>query len=182
MSSATAEAVPRQAVDRRRLGGRLPGRAERGHPGRTPRRAATGSSWLRSTRPPGDGSEPNAAGNHRKNLALSLETGLRRLRTGHIDLYWVHLWDRHTPVEETVRALDGAVRAGKVTTRHGLKLWRWPRAFRPARTTPARKGYAPRRAGPRRSDRAHRCGVDADGLLVDAVHGGATRTGDDPDL
>ncbi|MFG1805664.1 aldo/keto reductase [Streptomyces sp. NPDC049040] len=61
-----------------------------------------------------DGSDPNAAGNHRKNLTLSLETSLRRLRTDYIDLYWVHLWDRHTPVEETMRALDDAVRAGKI--------------------------------------------------------------------
>ncbi|MFC4063064.1 aldo/keto reductase [Planomonospora corallina] len=61
-----------------------------------------------------DGSDPNAAGNHRKNLALSLETSLRRLRTDYIDLYWVHLWDRHTPIEETMRALDDAVRAGKI--------------------------------------------------------------------
>ncbi|WP_037370456.1 aldo/keto reductase [Amycolatopsis orientalis] len=61
-----------------------------------------------------DGADPNAAGNHRKNLARSLETSLRRLRTDYIDLYWVHLWDRHTPVEETMRALDDAVRAGKI--------------------------------------------------------------------
>ncbi|GAA3142106.1 aldo/keto reductase [Planomonospora alba] len=61
-----------------------------------------------------DGSDPNAAGNHRKNLALSLETSLRRLRTDYIDLYWVHLWDRHTPIEETMRALDDAVRSGKI--------------------------------------------------------------------
>ncbi len=61
-----------------------------------------------------DGSDPNAAGNHRKNLTLSLETSLRRLRTDHIDLYWVHIWDRHTPLEETMRALDDAVRAGKI--------------------------------------------------------------------
>jgi aryl-alcohol dehydrogenase-like predicted oxidoreductase len=61
-----------------------------------------------------DRGDANAAGNHRKNLALSLETSLRRLRTDYIDLYWVHLWDRHTPVEETMRALDDAVRAGKI--------------------------------------------------------------------
>ena len=48
-----------------------------------------------------DGSDPNAAGNHRKNLRLSLDTSLRRLRTDYIDLYWVHLWDAHTPIEET---------------------------------------------------------------------------------
>ena len=61
-----------------------------------------------------DGSDPNAAGNHRKNLVLSLETSLRRLRTDYLDVYWVHLWDRHTPIEETMRALDDAVHAGKV--------------------------------------------------------------------
>ncbi len=61
-----------------------------------------------------DGSDPNAAGNHRKNLTLSLERSLRRLRTDYIDLYWVHIWDRHTPVGETMRALDDAVRAGKI--------------------------------------------------------------------
>jgi aryl-alcohol dehydrogenase-like predicted oxidoreductase len=61
-----------------------------------------------------DPSDPNAAGNHRKNLVLSLETSLRRLKTHYIDLYWVHMWDTHTPVEETIRALDDVVRAGKV--------------------------------------------------------------------
>ncbi|MFD1932373.1 MULTISPECIES: aldo/keto reductase [Nonomuraea] len=61
-----------------------------------------------------DQGDPNAAGNHRKNLVLSLERSLRRLRTDYIDLYWVHIWDRHTPVEETMRALDDAVRAGKI--------------------------------------------------------------------
>jgi aryl-alcohol dehydrogenase-like predicted oxidoreductase len=61
-----------------------------------------------------DRDDPNAAGNHRKNLRLSLETSLRRLRTDYIDIYWVHMWDRHTPAEETMRALDEQVRAGKI--------------------------------------------------------------------
>jgi aryl-alcohol dehydrogenase-like predicted oxidoreductase len=61
-----------------------------------------------------DGQDPNAAGNHRKNLRLSLETSLRRLRTDYIDLYYVHIWDHLTPIEETMRALDDAVRAGRV--------------------------------------------------------------------
>src|SRR5687767_7498706 len=61
-----------------------------------------------------DADDPNGYGNHRKNLTLSLESSLRRLRTDYVDLYWVHVWDRHTPVEETMRALDDAVRAGKV--------------------------------------------------------------------
>jgi aryl-alcohol dehydrogenase-like predicted oxidoreductase len=61
-----------------------------------------------------DRDDPNAAGNHRKNLRLSLETSLRRLRTEYIDIYWVHMWDRHTPLEETMSALDDQVRAGRV--------------------------------------------------------------------
>ncbi|TCM45712.1 aldo/keto reductase [Kribbella sp. VKM Ac-2568] len=63
---------------------------------------------------PRDPSDINAAGNHRKNLRLALESSLRRLRTDHLDIYWVHFWDRHTPVEETLRALDDAVRTGKI--------------------------------------------------------------------
>ncbi len=61
-----------------------------------------------------DPADPNGGGSHRKNLRLSLETSLRRLRTDHIDIYWMHIWDRHTPVEETMRALDDAVTAGKI--------------------------------------------------------------------
>jgi aryl-alcohol dehydrogenase-like predicted oxidoreductase len=61
-----------------------------------------------------DRDDPNAAGNHRKNLRLSLETSLRRLRTDYLDIYWVHMWDRHTPIEETMRALDDEVRAGRI--------------------------------------------------------------------
>lgn len=58
--------------------------------------------------------DPNAAGNHRKNLTQSLEASLRRLKVDYIDLYWVHVWDYTTPVDEVVRALDDAVRAGKI--------------------------------------------------------------------
>lgn len=49
-----------------------------------------------------------------KNLTQSLEASLRRLRTDYIDLYWLHAWDFTTPVEEVMRALDDAVRAGKI--------------------------------------------------------------------
>lgn len=58
--------------------------------------------------------DPNASGNHRKNLVQSLEASLKRLGTEYIDLYWVHAWDFLTPVEEVMRALDDMVRAGKV--------------------------------------------------------------------
>ncbi|MFE6857174.1 aldo/keto reductase [Nocardia sp. NPDC057668] len=61
-----------------------------------------------------DAADPNAGGNHRKNLVASLEQSLRRLRTDYLDVYWVHVWDRRTPIQETLRALDDMVRAGKV--------------------------------------------------------------------
>lgn len=60
---------------------------------------------------PGD---PNGGGAGRKSLQAACEQSLRRLKTDYIDLYWMHCWDRHTPIEETMRALDDLVRAGKV--------------------------------------------------------------------
>jgi aryl-alcohol dehydrogenase-like predicted oxidoreductase len=58
--------------------------------------------------------DPNGGGAHRKSLVQSLEASLRRLGTGYLDLYWVHIWDAFTPVDEVVRALDDMVSAGKV--------------------------------------------------------------------
>ena len=58
--------------------------------------------------------DPNAGGNHRKNLVQALEASLHRLRTDYVDLLWVHMWDGMTPVEEVVRALDDLVSSGKV--------------------------------------------------------------------
>ena len=60
------------------------------------------------------GMDPNAAGNHRKNMMQALEASLKRLKTDYIDLYWVHVWDQITPVEEVMRGLDDLVRQGKV--------------------------------------------------------------------
>src|SRR5881398_1762471 len=60
------------------------------------------------------GRDPNAAGNHRKNMVQAVEASLKRLQTDYIDLYWVHIWDQITPVEEVMRALDDLVRQGKV--------------------------------------------------------------------
>jgi aryl-alcohol dehydrogenase-like predicted oxidoreductase len=60
---------------------------------------------------PGD---PNGGGAGRKSLQAACEQSLRRLKTDYIDLYWMHCWDVHTPIDETMRALDDLVRAGKV--------------------------------------------------------------------
>lgn len=57
---------------------------------------------------------PNAAGNHRKNMVLSVEDSLRRMQTDYIDLLYLHMWDFRTPVDEILRAFDDLVRAGKV--------------------------------------------------------------------
>lgn len=56
----------------------------------------------------------NGAGNHRKSLKQAIEGSLSRLNTDYIDLLWVHAWDRVTPAEEVLRALDDLVRSGKV--------------------------------------------------------------------
>jgi aryl-alcohol dehydrogenase-like predicted oxidoreductase len=63
---------------------------------------------------PTDKNDPNSGGSHRKSLRRSVEASLRRLATEYVDLLWVHAWDQGTPVEETLRALDDLVRAGKV--------------------------------------------------------------------
>lgn len=60
---------------------------------------------------PGD---PNAGGAGRKAILQACEESLRRLRTDRIDLYWMHLWDPLSPMDETLRALDDLVRAGKI--------------------------------------------------------------------
>lgn len=58
--------------------------------------------------------DPNASGNHRKNLVQSVDASLKRLNTSYIDLLWVHVWDPLTPIKEVMRALDDMVRAGKI--------------------------------------------------------------------
>jgi aryl-alcohol dehydrogenase-like predicted oxidoreductase len=63
------------------------------------------------TMQPGD---PNAGGNHRKNMIRSIEDSLERLETDYVDLLYLHVWDFRTPVEEILRAFDDLVRAGKI--------------------------------------------------------------------
>jgi aryl-alcohol dehydrogenase-like predicted oxidoreductase len=58
--------------------------------------------------------EPNGAGLSRKAIFTELDNSLRRLGTDYIDLYQIHRWDYDTPIEETLEALNDAVRAGKV--------------------------------------------------------------------
>jgi aryl-alcohol dehydrogenase-like predicted oxidoreductase len=57
---------------------------------------------------------PHAGGNGRKHIHQALEGSLRRLGTDYIDLYWLHVWDMVTPVEEVLQTLGDLVRAGKI--------------------------------------------------------------------
>jgi aryl-alcohol dehydrogenase-like predicted oxidoreductase len=58
--------------------------------------------------------DPNGGGAGRKALIEQREQSLRRLQTEYVDLLWLHNWDRSTPLEETLRALDDLVRDGKI--------------------------------------------------------------------
>jgi aryl-alcohol dehydrogenase-like predicted oxidoreductase len=60
---------------------------------------------------PGD---PNGGGSGRKSVIAACENSLRRLGTDYIDLYWLHNWDVHTPIDETMAALESLVQSGKV--------------------------------------------------------------------
>lgn len=60
------------------------------------------------------GGDVNASGNHRKSMMQSVEASLKRLKTDYIDLYWMHIWDQMTPVEEVMRGFDDLVRQGKI--------------------------------------------------------------------
>jgi voltage-dependent potassium channel beta subunit len=73
--------------------------------------------------PMGDG--PNDRGLSRKHVFESVDASLRRLGTDYLDLYFCHRWDDDTPLEETVRAMDDLIRAGKVLY-WGTSMWTGP--------------------------------------------------------
>ncbi|MBO2011456.1 aldo/keto reductase [Hymenobacter negativus] len=62
----------------------------------------------------GQTGNPNGGGNGRKNIHRALEGSLRRLKTDYVDMYWLHVWDMVTPVEEVLQTLGDLVRAGKI--------------------------------------------------------------------
>ena len=82
-----------------------------------------------------------ATGNSRKAMMVSVEGSLRRLKTDYLDLYWVHMADGVTPVEEIARGLDDLVRAGKILYA-GLSDFPAWRASRAA-TLAELRGWAP---------------------------------------
>jgi aryl-alcohol dehydrogenase-like predicted oxidoreductase len=85
--------------------------------------------------------DPNGGGAGRKSLIAACENSLRRLQTDYIDLYWMHFWDRFTPIEETMRALDDLVAAGKVRYIGFSDTPAWKVAQ--AQTTAVLKGWTP---------------------------------------
>jgi aryl-alcohol dehydrogenase-like predicted oxidoreductase len=85
--------------------------------------------------------DPNGGGAGRKSLVSACENSLRRLQTEYIDLYWMHFWDRFTPIEETMRALDDLVAAGKIRYIGFSDTPAWKVAQ--AQTTAVLKGWTP---------------------------------------
>ncbi len=68
---------------------------------------------------------PNDRGLSRKHLMESVDASLKRLGTDYIDLYQIHRFDRQTPLEETLDALNDMVRAGKVLYLGASSMYAW---------------------------------------------------------
>jgi aryl-alcohol dehydrogenase-like predicted oxidoreductase len=68
---------------------------------------------------------PNGGGLSRKEIFFEIDESLRRLGTDYVDLYQIHRWDRTTPIEETLQALNDLVRAGKVRYIGASSMWAW---------------------------------------------------------
>ena len=68
---------------------------------------------------------PNAGGLSRTHISNAIDASLRRLGTDYVDLYQIHRWDPETPIEETMDALDGVVRAGKARYIGASSMWAW---------------------------------------------------------
>jgi aryl-alcohol dehydrogenase-like predicted oxidoreductase len=69
--------------------------------------------------------DPNGRGLSRKAVFVAIDASLRRLGTDHVDLYQIHRWDEHTPIEETMDALNDVVRAGKVRYLGASSMFAW---------------------------------------------------------
>ncbi|MEU8106219.1 aldo/keto reductase [Nonomuraea muscovyensis] len=67
----------------------------------------------------------NDRGLSRKHIHAAIDASLRRLGTDYVDLYQIHRWDDHTPIEETMEALHEVVRAGKARYLGASSMWAW---------------------------------------------------------
>lgn len=70
-------------------------------------------------------SGPNGAGLSRKAIFAEIDHSLRRLGTDYVDLYQIHRWDYHTPIEETLEALNDVVKAGKARYIGASSMYAW---------------------------------------------------------
>ncbi|MGE0387903.1 MAG: aldo/keto reductase [Gammaproteobacteria bacterium] len=86
------------------------------------------------------GRRENRWGLSRKHILHEVDQSLRRLQTDYIDLYQIHRWDNHVPIEETLEALNDTVRAGKVRYIGASSMWAWQ--FERALGISERNGWA----------------------------------------
>jgi aryl-alcohol dehydrogenase-like predicted oxidoreductase len=82
---------------------------------------------------------PNGGGLSRKVILTEIDNSLRRLGTDYVDLYQIHRWDPHTPIEETLEALHDVVRAGKARYIGASSMFAWQ--FAKAQYTAERNGW-----------------------------------------
>jgi 1-deoxyxylulose-5-phosphate synthase len=71
------------------------------------------------------GDDPNQRGLSRKHIMHAIDDSLRRLQTDYVDLYQIHRFDPHTPIEETLEALDQVVRSGKALYIGASSMYAW---------------------------------------------------------
>jgi 1-deoxyxylulose-5-phosphate synthase len=69
--------------------------------------------------------DPNDRGLSRKHIMSSIDNSLRRLKTDYVDLYQIHRWDYHTPIEETMEALHDVVKSGKARYIGASSMYGW---------------------------------------------------------
>jgi len=84
--------------------------------------------------------KPNQGGLSRKHILSGIDASLKRLGTDYVDLYQIHRWDRETPIEETLEALNDVVRAGKARYIGASSMYAWQ--FAKALFTSERHGWA----------------------------------------
>ncbi len=84
---------------------------------------------------------PNVGGLSRKAIMSEIDNSLRRLGTDYVDLYQIHRWDYHTPIEETLEALHDVVKAGKALHIGASSMYAWQ--FAKALYTAKANGWTP---------------------------------------
>jgi aryl-alcohol dehydrogenase-like predicted oxidoreductase len=85
-------------------------------------------------------SRPNEQGLSRKAIMANIDASLSRLGTDYVDLYQIHRWDYHTPIEETMEALHDVVKAGKARYIGASSMYAWQ--FAKAQQVAASHGWS----------------------------------------